>query len=108
MGARRAAVAGEAVVGPWPPAETDAARRQAPTGRGQGAGVRPAETGLAHDCMARGRSRTAALALCTPAGSRRASRRIARGGMAADRVAERRERADQILAFDASAKHCLR
>src|SRR5271157_3600291 len=59
MGARRAAVAGEAVVGPWPPAETDAARRQAPTGRGQGAGVRPAETGLAHDCMARGRSRTA-------------------------------------------------
>ena len=53
----------------------------------------------------------AALALCTPAGSRRASRRMARraasGGMAADRVAKRRKRADQILAFDPSAKHCL-
>ena len=78
---------------------------------GQGARARPAEAGLAHDCMARWRSRTAALALCTPAGSRRASRRMARraasGGMAADRVAKRRKRADQILAFDPSAKHCL-
>ena len=97
MGARRAAVAGEAVVGSRTPAETDAARRQAPTSHGQGARARPAEAGLAHDCMARWRSRTAALALCTPAGSRRASRRMARraasGGMAADRVAKRRKRA---------------
>jgi SRSO17 transposase len=52
MGARRAAFAGETVVGSWTPAETDAARRQASAGLGQGAGARPVEAGVANDRMA--------------------------------------------------------
>ena len=47
-----AAVAGETVVGSRPPAETDAARRQASAALGQGAGARPAEAGVANDRMA--------------------------------------------------------
>ena len=52
---RRAAIAGEDVVGSRTTAEADAARRQASAGLGQGGCAQPAEAGLANDRMARGR-----------------------------------------------------
>ena len=52
VGARRAAIAGEDMVGSRAAAKADAARRQAPTGLGQGAGAQPAEAGVAYDRMA--------------------------------------------------------
>ena len=108
VGARHGAAAGKNVVGPRTTTEADAARRQASAGLGQGACARPAQAGLAHDQMARGRGRAAVLALCAPARSRGASRlpadRRPTGRVAADRVAEGRGRADQILALDPCRK----
>src|SRR3954471_23610328 len=55
-------------------------------------GARPARDGLDRDRLARGHERRACLALCPDPGARRARRHpaecAARGGMAADRVAE--------------------
>ena len=90
------------------PPKLHAPRRQASADLGQGACAWLAQARLAHDRMARRRGRAAVLALCSRAGSRRASRlqahREPAGRMAADRVAQGRGRADQILALDASAK----
>ena len=76
----------------------------------KGAGARPAQESLAHDQVAGRLGRLAVLALCARACSRRTSparpgSRV--GGVAADRVARGRSRADQILALDAASRYLL-
>src|ERR1700720_4774861 len=76
-------------------------------------GLRPCMMrGLAQYRLARGKRGLAGLALRpragTPGASRHLARRAARRGVAADRVAARRARADQILAFHYARKHPLR
>ena len=76
---------------------------------GQGDRARTAARSLAHDQVAGRYERAAVLALCARSRScRRIAITIARRPnrrVAADRMAEGRGRADQILALDASARH---
>jgi hypothetical protein len=79
------------------------APRRTRAGLGQGGGVGLAEQGLAPDQVAGRFRRLAVVALCAPARARRPSSPPARQlptGVAADRMAEGREGADQVLALD--------
>src|ERR1700674_3748685 len=85
------------------------ARGRSSAGLGQDAGDDAAERGLARGVMARGLQPTPDLALRRRADTARLARRQAHGPttarMAADRVARRRARADQILALDPARRH---
>jgi SRSO17 transposase len=76
-------------------------RRAASADLGQGARSQPAGGSVANHYVARGHRGLALFALCTAAGAAGTSRylaeRAARGRVAADRVAARRSRADQVL-----------
>src|ERR1019366_4718915 len=106
VGARYGTAAAEEVVGARATTEAHSPRRQASTGSGQGACAQFAQARLAHDLVARRLGRAIVLALCPRARSCRASclqaHREPDARMAVDRVARRRERADQILALDPS------
>ena len=105
---RHGTATAEKMVGPRATTEAHSSRRQASTDLGQGARSRPPQALLAQDRMARGYGRAAVLALCSRAGSCRASRLRTHGKpagrMAVDRMAKGRGRADQILAFNACRK----
>src|SRR5712675_379639 len=108
VGARHQAVAAQAMVWSRTAADPAAAQRQAQAGLGQAAGVRLAQAGLAHDRLARGQCRPAFVALRPGARARRSRRQAADRRVALDRVAQRREGADQILALDTAPGHRLR
>jgi SRSO17 transposase len=81
-------------------------------GLGQGPRPRLARACLAHDHLAGRHQRALVFALCTGAGQGRAARlqtqRELAARVAADRVAQGREGANPILAFDPACRHPLR
>src|ERR1700730_9065465 len=112
VAAGNGALAGAARVRPRTAAQAAAARWRAPPGQRQDARPRVAGRGLAQYRLARGKRGLAGLALRpragTPGASRHLASRTARRGMAADRMAARRARTDQILAFYDGRGHPLR
>src|SRR5262249_38488010 len=88
------------------------ARRAASADLGHGAGCQSAGRSLANHHVARGHRGLALLAFCTAARAAGASRYLAERGarrrMAADRVAGRGSRADQVLACHFARGHHLR
>jgi hypothetical protein len=93
----------------WSAGNTAAPQPQASAALRQSAGVTPIQVGVADHQLARRHRHPARLALPPPARSpgapRREARRIAPGGMAADRVSRGREGANQILALDLAGKY---
>src|SRR3954451_17562617 len=91
LGAGGRTAAAQAVVGPGTAPQADAPRWRAPADLGEGAGTCSRAGGVDRDRLARGRSRSAHLALCPRARASRSSRllagRTAPRGMALDQVA---------------------
>src|SRR5882672_8361417 len=112
VAAGNGALAAAARVRPRTAAQAAAARWRAPPGQRQDARPRVAGRGLAQYRLARGKRGLAGLALRpragTPGALRHLASRAARRGVAADRVAARRARTDQILAFHYARGHPLR
>src|ERR1700689_1099145 len=108
-GPRHGASAGQALERTRAQALARRAGGRSPAGLGQDAGDDAAERSLARVVMARGLHPNPDLALRRRADTARLARRQARGPttarMAADRVARRRARADQILALDLARRH---
>ena len=104
VAARHATAAAQTVERTRSPALARPAPARARAGFGQGTGASPARGRLAHRHLARGLQGAARLALCgrpRPASpSRLLALRTTTRGMVPDRVAERRGRADQVLALD--------
>jgi hypothetical protein len=107
-----APLAAAARIGPRTAAQAVAARRRAPTRSASRCSPTSCRPRSAQHHLARGQRGLAGLALRPPAGAAGASRhlasRAARRGVVADRVAARRARADQILAFHHAQRHRLR
>jgi DDE superfamily endonuclease len=97
------------LVGPGTAANAPPPQPGAPAGLGQAVGSQPAPTGLAQRDLARGPPSRAHLPLRGPAGAPGAPRHPARGtlarGMAADRVARGRRRAEPVLAVQPATPH---
>src|SRR5271156_4949922 len=108
LGARQGATAAKEMVGTRASTEAAAPRRQAQAGLGQAACTCPARTCLAQERGGGSLGGEVILALCPCAHSCCASGLLdvqqPAGGVAANRMARWRERADQILVVDASRK----